>query len=882
MPRFSVIVPAHQVQEYLEECLDSVLAQSCDDFELIAVDDCSPDACGDLIDEYAARDPRVRPLHLTANGGPGNARNAGMERARGDYLLFLDGDDALAPGALQSVSDRLKECDSPDVLLFGHTRTFWNGESVRDRFAGELHEQGPASFTLAERPGLLRVPAVAWNKAYSREFVEHQGFTFPPGHYEGTPWTYSVLMSAATVSTLDEVCVLHRQRRHGSAPAAALLPHLDIFGQYDRVFSLLDSRPDAARWRPVVHHLMLDHFAAVLDGAGRLPRGARAEFFRRARAHCRRLRAAGTTGPRATGRLRGIAARGAATRKAAREAARGVTTARRAPATAPGATPAGRAYDAAAADAAALRAATTHAPALNTPDVLGTPGAPGTSGTLGVPGGPEALDTWDGTPSAPYLPRPVTPSLRTRLRHTLLVLGSHRTYHALALLRTLRRSAAGRAGGVLRTARAAAMRLHYRIQLRLPVRADQAVFAAYGDRGYACNPAAIEAKVRELAPHVRTSWIAAPAHQHTVPTGTRRLRPGSAAYWSALARAKYLVTNDSFDHRLTKRPSQVLLQTQHGTPLKTMGLDLQDRPAAAMDFAQLLANTDMWDYLLSANRHSSLVWGRAYPSPYTTLETGYPRNDVFQSATAGDVARIRASLNIPEGSTAVLYAPTHRDYRRTQRPALDLEHLARSLGPRHVILTRAHHLANGPLHRASSHSSARIVDVSEHHSIESLCLASDTLITDYSSLMFDYANLDRPIVLHIDDREAYEAARGTYFDIREFPPGAIARTEDELVDIFRTGHWRGSRSAQLRAAFRARFCPYDDGRAAERVVRRVFLGQSELPRVVPLEERTPTPAQGTPAGISSVLPAQQDPRGAAQDAGAAGQAPCDLLRAGLH
>lgn len=89
--------------------------------------------------------------------------------------------------------------------------------------------------------------------------------------------------------------------------------------------------------------------------------------------------------------------------------------------------------------------------------------------------------------------------------------------------------------------------------------------------------------------------------------------------------------------------------------------------------------------------------------------------------------------------------------------------------------------------------------------------------------MFDYAGLDRPIVILDDDREAYEAARGTYFDLRTRPPGAVARTEDELIDIFTTGHWRGSRSAQLRSAFRTRFCPYDDGHAAERVVRRVFL-----------------------------------------------------------
>jgi CRISPR system Cascade subunit CasB len=242
--------------------------------------------------------------------------------------------------------------------------------------------------------------------------------------------------------------------------------------------------------------------------------------------------------------------------------------------------------------------------------------------------------------------------------------------------------------------------------------------------------------------------------------------------------------------------------------------------------------------VLSANRHTSLTWERVYPGRYETLEYGYPRNDVYQKATAADVARLRESLGIPRDTVAVLYAPTHRDYRRVQGSHLDLERVLRRLGPRFMVLSRAHYRQEAPVARRV----AGVVDVTGHPSVEALCLASDALITDYSSLMFDYANLDRPIVIHADDWEAYEAARGTYFDLRAFAPGAVARSEDELIDIFSTGHWRGSRSAQLRAAFRERFCAHDDGRAAERVVRHVVLGETELPPVTPLAERHPVPS----------------------------------------
>ncbi|MFE2100787.1 glycosyltransferase family 2 protein, partial [Streptomyces sp. NPDC059468] len=237
MPRFSVIVPAYKVQAYLSECLDSVLSQSYPDLELIAVDDCSPDACGALIDEYAARDARVKAVHLAENQGLGRARNAGLARATGDYLVFLDSDDTLTPDSLRSIADRIKETGEPDVLVFDYARTYWNGTVERNKVAAQLTQQGPAPFRLEDRPGLLRVLMVAWNKAYRREFVAEQGFRFPAGYYEDTPWTFPVLMAAESIATLDRVCVHYRQRRQGNILSTTSRKHFDIFEQYDRVFA---------------------------------------------------------------------------------------------------------------------------------------------------------------------------------------------------------------------------------------------------------------------------------------------------------------------------------------------------------------------------------------------------------------------------------------------------------------------------------------------------------------------------------------------------------------------------------------------------------------------------------------------------------------------
>ncbi|MEV5015435.1 bifunctional glycosyltransferase family 2 protein/CDP-glycerol:glycerophosphate glycerophosphotransferase [Streptomyces sp. NPDC053780] len=744
MPRFSVIVPAYQVQAYLHACLESVLSQSFQDFEVIVVDDRSPDACGAIADEFTDRDPRVRAVHLPQNQGLGPARNAGIERAGGDYLVFLDGDDTLAPGALRALADRVKETGDPDVLVYDYARTYWTGETVRSRAAAHLTEQGPAPFRLADRPGLLRLLMVAWNKTVRREFAEREGLSFPPGYYEDTPWTYPVLLTAESVATLDRVCVHYRQRRRGSILGTPSERHLDVFTQYDRVFAFLESHPEHDRWRPVLYRRMCDHLATVFTRPDRLPRSLRAEFLRRARVHCRRYR---------------------------------------------------------------------------------------------VPGAP--------------VPAPV------RVRHALLRLGLRRTWETLRLASALRRRTATAAAGWLRAARTGALRLHYRGQRLLPLRADRALFAVDGDGGYGCNPGALEDAFRRFAPHVRTAWAAAPAHHHTVPPATRRLTPGTAAYWTALARSRYLVHNSAFDSGLVRRRGQVLVQTQAGTPLAHAGLDLQERPAAAggTDFIRLLREVDSWDYVVSANRHSTLTWERVHPGGYTTLEYGQPRTDALQRATAADVARLRETLGIPEGTVAILYAPAHRDYRRTQRSALDLERVVRRLGPRFMVLARAH-----PGHDDRPAAPVgRVLDVSGHPSVESLCLASDALVTDYASLMFDYAGLDRPIVLHADEPEAFEAARGTYVDLRSVPPGPIARDEDELIGVFAGGDWYGARSTRLRAEFRERFCPYDDGHAAERVVRRVVLGQTRLPPVVPLGARRP-PAAAVARTPLATVPQPAGPR----------------------
>ncbi|MGX2996908.1 CDP-glycerol glycerophosphotransferase family protein [Streptomyces sp. JNUCC 64] len=434
------------------------------------------------------------------------------------------------------------------------------------------------------------------------------------------------------------------------------------------------------------------------------------------------------------------------------------------------------------------------------------------------------------------------------VRYRLLARDAYQEYRVVRGVNHKRREVHGE---LRRRGRRAAARLRdhrYRRDLDRPVERDLAVFSAYWDRGVACNPAAVAAQLAELAPDVRRVWVVARGRVPLLPPGTAYVVPGTPRYWEVMARAGYLVNNVNFPGAVVKRPDAVHLQTHHGTPLKRMGLDQLEYPAAAkgLNFRALLARVDKWDYSVSANPHSTETWERAYPSRYESLDHGYPRNDALYRATPARIREIRERLGIPRGRTAFLYAPTHRDYEAVWTPRLDLAALADDLGPDTVLLVRGHYFYGGagaPAQLAGLRRDGRVVDVSAYEPVEDLQLAADGLITDYSSLMFDYANLDRPVVIYADDWETYARTRGVYFDLTAQAPGPVVRTQDELTEVIRSGAWRDAASAKTRAAFRRRFCAYDDGRAAERVVRRVFLGEAgaELPPVVPVDERPPVP-----------------------------------------
>ncbi|WP_370219703.1 glycosyltransferase family 2 protein [Kitasatospora sp. GAS1066B] len=290
-PLLSIVVPVHGVEQFLPRCLDSILAgQRSEDFEVIAVDDRSPDGCGAILDDYAARDPRLRVLHLTENQGLGGARIAALPEARGSYLWCVDSDDWLPEGALDAVLTELR-AERPgelDVLLTGFSHVYPDDSTEpnpwRHLLAGSPLER-PEGATLREHPALLRTVLSVWNKIFYREYLDGLDVSFGRGFYEDISVTYPALLAARRLRYLDRDCYNYRRGRPGAITATASAKHADAFAQYEAIFAFLDRRPDLADLRGLVFDRTVRQALTIYDTPGLVPAELRRDFFHRIAAH---------------------------------------------------------------------------------------------------------------------------------------------------------------------------------------------------------------------------------------------------------------------------------------------------------------------------------------------------------------------------------------------------------------------------------------------------------------------------------------------------------------------------------------------------------------------------------------------------------------------
>ena len=366
------------------------------------------------------------------------------------------------------------------------------------------------------------------------------------------------------------------------------------------------------------------------------------------------------------------------------------------------------------------------------------------------------------------------------------------------------------------------------------------IFASFNGRSYCDSPKALYEYIikNEKYKDYRFVWAFTDVDKHKfleINQNTEVVNIKSNEFYRKMKQAKYWIFNYKIQDFVFPSKKQVFIQCWHGTPLKRLGCDLEHFENAMNSISEIRKRYHLeaskFTYFISPSKFASekfiSTWDlKKIGKENIIIEKGYPRNDFLYNYTSEDIKAIKEKLNIKsDNKKIILYAPTYRDNQHsteigyTYKTQIDFDKLQKELSDEYIILFRAHWLV------AQSFNFDKykdfIIDVSNYDDINHLYVISDMLITDYSSVFFDYANLKRPIVFYMYDLEDYrDNIRGFYLNLEELP-GKIVKTENELVDEikFINGQFEYNSKYEI---FNKKFNYLDDGHASKRVIEKIL------------------------------------------------------------
>lgn len=367
------------------------------------------------------------------------------------------------------------------------------------------------------------------------------------------------------------------------------------------------------------------------------------------------------------------------------------------------------------------------------------------------------------------------------------------------------------------------------------------IFCAFNGKSYTCSPKAVyEYMLRDKCfSSYRFVWIFDHPEEYKFlekNPNTVVVKNQSRECETYLHQAKYWIFNfRALDHWVPSK-EQVYVQCWHGTPLKRLGYDITNSDNAMNSVREIRSkykiDTRRFSYLLSpckfVTEKFTSAWNlKAFHKEDVILETGYPRNDFLNHFTDEDVLKIKTDLGLADCTKKIiLYAPTWRDNQHDAAKGyvydnpVDFDYLKEQLGDEYIILFRAHYLVADNFNFDAYQGF--IYNVSNHDDINELYIISDLLITDYSSVFFDFAILERPMLFYMYDMEEYrDEMRGFYFDVSALP-GDILKTEEQLVESIKRVDFDGFKESGALDAFNHEYNTLNDGHAAERLVNHVI------------------------------------------------------------
>lgn len=363
------------------------------------------------------------------------------------------------------------------------------------------------------------------------------------------------------------------------------------------------------------------------------------------------------------------------------------------------------------------------------------------------------------------------------------------------------------------------------------------LFLSYHGRGYLCNPKYIHKKMisEDKFSDYKFIWVVGKGYKGIIPN-SKIIKYNSLRYLYYMAKSKYWIINCKLPEYIKKKENQIYLQTWHGTPLKRLAHDIvevENRTFYRTEISgeRMLHSYDVdverYNYLISANEFSTEKFQTAFKiEKNRIIQTGYPRNDYLVNHSEKDVLTIKEKYNIPLDKKVILYAPTWRDdcykidgyYYEIET---DFNKWKDSLGEDYVVLFKQHYIIKNSFVNKGLENF--IYYIEEDVDINELYIISDILVTDYSSVFFDYAILERPILFYMYDLEKYKNnIRGFYLDIyKDLPGDVVENTEELLSKIIYLENNKNLYINKIRK-FNTRFNDMNDGKATTRVLNTLF------------------------------------------------------------
>lgn len=370
----------------------------------------------------------------------------------------------------------------------------------------------------------------------------------------------------------------------------------------------------------------------------------------------------------------------------------------------------------------------------------------------------------------------------------------------------------------------------------IPIDNNMILFVAYHGRGYLCNPKYLHKYLINNDKFKNYKFIWAAKNPKSVKINNAKIvKYNGILYFYYLARSKYWIINCKMPNYILKKEKQVYIQTWHGTPLKRLAHDINIGRNATfyrtkVSKEQMTSSYDndvkKYNYFISPNKFSTEKFKTSFRvSEDKIIETGYPRNDFLTNITEEEIKELKKKYNIPINKKVILYAPTWRDDSFDSKGYIfelkvDFKRWKEYLGDEYIVIFKPHYLIRNIYNNENDNF---VYTIKEDEDINELYVISDILVTDYSSVFFDYAILKRPIYFYMYDLEQYrDKLRGFYLDINKDLPGDIITDELELLKKISNNEEYLNNNINKIQEFNKVYNNLQDGECCKRVIEKIL------------------------------------------------------------